>query len=68
MYKVNVQNTCRCFIKSGMVESQTFDTKEEAQKEAKQMISKMQSSFCQQHEFALSEMLGDFTIFIKPRR
>ena len=67
-YKVNVQNTCRCFLKSGMSESNEFETKEEAQKEAEYMIGVMNSTFCQKHEFALSEQFGDFTIFIKPRR
>jgi nucleoid DNA-binding protein len=51
-----------------MAETNEFDTKEEAQKEAQSMIDKMNSTFCQKHEFALSEQFGDFTIFIKPRR
>ena len=66
-YKVNVQNTCRCFLKSGMAESQSFDTKEEAQKEAENMMGVMNSTFCNKHEFALNEQFGDYTIFIKPR-
>lgn len=68
MYKVNVQNTCRCFLKSGMVESSEFDTKEEAQKEAEYMIGVMNSTFCQKHEFDLKEQFGDYTIYIKPRK
>jgi len=66
-YKVNVQNTCRCFLKSGMAETMEFDSKEEAKKEAEYMIGVMNSTFCQKHEFALVEQFGDFTIFIKPR-
>jgi nucleoid DNA-binding protein len=67
MYKVKVQNVCRCFLKSGMAEKLEFQTKEEAKQEAEEMIEKMRSSFCQKHEFSISEQFGDFTIYIKPR-
>ena len=67
MYKVKVQNSCRCFLKSGFAENAQYDTQEEAKKEAENMIAIMRSNFCQKHEFALSEQFGDFTIFIKPR-
>jgi len=68
MYKVNIQNSCSCFVKSGFVQSQGFETKEEAQSKAEELISLMSNKFCQRHEFTISERLGDFTIFIKPRR
>ncbi|MEA2100692.1 MAG: hypothetical protein U9P72_11255 [Campylobacterota bacterium] len=68
MYKVKVENSCRCFVKSGLAESSEFDSQAEAKKEAEAMISTMNSSFCQKHEFALVEQFGDYTIFIKPRR
>jgi len=67
MYKVKVQNSCRCFLKSGFSENAEYDTQAEAKKEAENMIGVMRSSFCQKHEFALSEQFGDFTIFIKPK-
>ena len=67
MYKVKVENTCRCFLKSGFAETQEFDSKEKAQEEAQYMIGIMKSNFCQKHEFALNEQFGDYTIFIKPR-
>ncbi len=67
MYKVIVQNTCSCFLKSGFCDSLEFDTKEEAKKEAEYMIGIMKSNFCQKHEFALNEKFGDYTIFIKSR-
>lgn len=67
MYKVKVQNTCRCFLKSGMAETQEFDNKDDAKHEAESMLKTMQSTFCQKHEFALSEQFGDYTVFIKPR-
>ncbi len=67
MYKVKVENACRCFLKSGFAQTADFDTQEEAKKEAEYMIGIMRSNFCQKHEFALNEQFGDFTIFIKPR-
>jgi hypothetical protein len=67
MYKVNVQNPCSCFVKNGFVASQDFDTKEKAKKEAEYMMKIMKSNFCQKHEFSMSEHLGDFTIYIRPR-
>ena len=66
-HKVKVQNTCRCFLKSGMSESSEFQTQEEAKKEAEYMIGVMNSTFCQKHTFVLNEQFGDYTIFIKPR-
>jgi len=66
-YKVKVQNTCRCFLKSGMVEIQEFQTNEEAKKEAQRMIDVMNSTFCAKHVFDLKEQFGDYTIYIKPK-
>lgn len=68
MYKVKVENICSCFLKSGLVESQEFENKDDAKSEAEYMINIMSSNFCQKHEFALNEQFGDFTIFIKPRK
>jgi len=66
-YKVKVQNTCRCFLKSGLADIQEFENKDEAKKEAEYMIGVMRSNFCAKHEFDLNEQFGDYTIFIKPR-
>ena len=67
MYKIKVQNTCRCFLRSGFSEILEFNTQEEAQKEAQSMIETMRSNFCQKHEFELNEQFGDYNIIIKPR-
>lgn len=67
MYQVRVENSCSCFKKSGLAEVANFDTKELAKKEAEYMLGVMKSNFCQKHEFSMSETLGDFTIYIKPR-
>ena len=68
MYKVKVENPCSCFIKNGLAELQDFDTKDEAKREADELMQKMSTTFCQKHEFSVIEKFGDFTIFIKPRR
>jgi len=65
MYKIKVENACSCFFKSGLFNNLEFEDKEEAKKKAEEMINKMESNFCQKHQFLLSEQLGDFTIFIK---
>lgn len=66
-YKVKVENSCRCFLKSGMAEDIEFNSQEEAKEEAQKMINIMQSDFCKKHAFALNEQFGDYTIYIKDR-
>ena len=67
MYKVDVKNPCRCFVKNGFTESQSFETQEAAKEEAEYLMKIMSANFCQKHEFSISEKFGDFTIYIKPR-
>lgn len=67
MYKVKVENACRCFLRSGFAEMQEFSSKDEAKGEAESMIKIMESNFCKKHEFSINEQFGDFTIYIKPR-
>ena len=67
MYKVEVKNPCSCFIKNGFLEKSEFDTQEAAKEEAEYLIKIMASNFCQKHEFSMSEHIGNYTIFIKPR-
>jgi len=67
MYRVEVKNPCSCFIKNGFAEKSEFNTEEAAKEEAEYLIKTMRSNFCQKHEFEMSERLGSYTIFIKPR-
>ena len=67
MYQVKVENSCSCFKKSGFSEVTHLDTQEKAKKEAEYMLKIMKANFCQKHEFSMSEMVGDYTIYIKPR-
>ena len=67
MYKVKVENVCRCFLQSGMPESLDFDTQDKAKEEAQKIIENMQANFCKRHEFAMNEQFGDYTVYIKDR-
>ena len=67
MYRVKVENSCRCFFKSGLCAYQEFNTKSEAKDEAEYMLGIMNSSFCQKHTFELKELFDDFVIYIKDR-
>lgn len=67
MYRVEVQNACRCFLKSGLLESQSFQSKEEAKNEAEYLLGVMESTFCHKHKFTLSELLGNYTIAISSK-
>ena len=64
MYRVKVENSCRCFLKSGMAEVLEFDTKAEAKTKAEAMLEKMNTTFCHKHKFILNEKFGDYIIFI----
>ncbi len=66
-YKVKVQNTCRCFLKSGLAEVMEYDSKDDAKREAEVVIKHMQDNFCKKHEFVMNEQFGDYTVVIKPR-
>ena len=67
MYKVNVNNACSCFVKSGLYDSQEFATKEEAKIEAEKLLAQMQAKFCKKHEFSMIEQFGNCNVYIKPR-
>ena len=65
---VHVQNPCSCFFKSGLPETQQFDSAADAREEAQSLLEMMQKKFCKKHEFSLSEGIGKYTIFIRPRQ
>lgn len=66
-YRLDVKNPCRCFLRDAGVESQTFDTKEEAREAAEELRDHMQKTYCKKHQFILTELAGNFTITIQPR-
>jgi len=67
MYRVEVKNACRCFLRDGLPEVQEFQTKEQAEKEAKSMLEHMEKNFCKKHKFDLQGQISTYTIYIRPR-
>ncbi|MDD2697862.1 MAG: hypothetical protein PHF17_03570 [Arcobacteraceae bacterium] len=63
MITVKMEKQCGCFKKSDFQDEQTFETKEEALKEALAMCEDMNDTFCQKHNFTVFED-GD-TMMIK---
>lgn len=68
MYRIEVKNGCRCFLRSGMIENQTFATALEAKGEAEAMVAQMQRDFCKKHNFILTQTGLTFIISIVPSR
>jgi len=67
MYRVEVKNPCRCFLRHGGVENQTFSDKQTAQEEAENLLDYMKRNYCKKHQFILSQIGNTFTITIQPR-
>lgn len=68
MYRVEVKNPCRCFLRSGMAEMNGFSTLAEAQEAAEAMRQEMVRHFCKKHDFILARSGLGFTITIVPAR
>ncbi len=68
MYTVEVKNPCRCFLRNGMTERETFATLAEAREEAEKMRDEMERHFCKKHDFVLTQTGVTFTITIVPSR
>ena len=64
MYQVEIKNSCSCAIKRGLAEIQEFDTKEEAEEEANNLLDMMKNEFCKKHRFELRHEFGNFSIYI----
>ena len=58
-----MEKQCGCFKRSDFQDEQTFESKEEALKEALAMCEDMNETFCQKHNFSVVEE-GD-TMMIK---
>ena len=66
VYTVEVKNPCRCFLRSGMVENETFENAQEAKKRAEEMVKQMERDFCKKHKFVLTQIGTTYTISIVP--
>lgn len=67
-YKVEVKNPCRCFLRSGMAEDESFTSSSEAKAHAEAMVVQMQRDFCKKHDFLLTQTGFTYTISIVPSR
>jgi hypothetical protein len=63
MISVMMEKECGCFKKSNLEAKQTFQTKEQAHKEAEALCEEMNETFCQKHHFTIEDQ-GD-TLLIK---
>jgi hypothetical protein len=67
VYKVEVKNPCRCFMRDGGVEQQHFTSSSDAKEEAQRLLERMEKNYCKKHQFALTQMGNNYTITIAPR-
>ncbi|MCX6073790.1 MAG: hypothetical protein NTY39_05675 [Campylobacterales bacterium] len=67
VYRVEVKNPCRCFMRDGGVEQQHFSTSNDAKEEAERLLERMEKNYCKKHQFVLTQMAGNYTITIAPR-
>jgi len=67
MYKLEVKNPCRCFMRDGGVDVQQFHSLQEVQEEAQMLLERMEKSYCKKHRFVLTKTAGHCTITIMSR-
>jgi len=65
MVTLKIEKQCGCFKKSDLKAEQTFETKDEALKEAKDMCEYMNEKFCQKHNFSLEENGDEIVIKVE---
>jgi hypothetical protein len=66
-YKLEVKNGCSCFKRDGGVDTQNFESAQEAKEEAEMLHARMEKNYCKKHKFVLTNMGGNYTITIQPR-
>ncbi len=66
-YRVEVKNPCRCFMRDGGVDTQSFDSARDAKEEAEALLARMEKNYCKKHRFLLMQVAGNYTITIQPR-
>lgn len=64
MYTIEFTKECGCFIRSGMKNNMSFNSKEEAKKEADKMMDEINETFCHKHDFKLEEVDEGFKIIV----
>ncbi|MDP3587572.1 MAG: hypothetical protein Q8R58_05920 [Sulfuricurvum sp.] len=66
-YTLQVKNPCRCFMRDGAAEIQSFSSIAEAKEEAEILQARMEKNYCKKHRFVLTQVAGNYTITIQPR-
>lgn len=66
-YTVEVKNLCRCFLRRGMAECESFSNIDDAKEYAEALVDEMNKNFCKKHTFSLTQSGYTFTIHIIPR-
>jgi len=66
-YTLVVKNPCRCFMRDGGVETQTFGSSAQAKEEAEILLARMEKNYCKKHRFTLAQTAGSYIITITPR-
>jgi len=69
MFTVSIDKECGCFKRSDYQNNKSFESKDEALLNAKDMVEDMNENFCQKHSFVLSEDGKSFniTMSLKPQ-
>ena len=67
MYKVTIENACRCSMKDGLPEEQTFSDKDAAKSEAESLLAHMEKNFCKKHTFAMLPSGTGYKVVITER-
>lgn len=62
MYTVTMEKQCGCFKRSEFSPVQSFESKDDALIQAQEMASDMNETFCQKHNFKVTEAGQDFLV------
>ena len=62
MYTINFTKECGCFTRGGMVNNQSFASKEEAKAKADELMEDIEDTFCRKHCFELVEHDSGYTV------
>ena len=65
MFTINVEKECGCFKRSDLQNNISFDNKDDALIEAKQMENQMNETFCKKHQFTAIEDGNGFKIMVE---
>ncbi|WP_309500011.1 hypothetical protein [Sulfurovum sp.] len=65
MFTINVEKECGCFKRSAYDNNMSFESKDDALIQAKEMENHMNQKFCQTHQFTLTENGDTFNIGVE---